>query len=168
MGANHRASTSHRLEYRVPRAAPRDRTRRGATLVEAAVVLLVFVTLLLGTLDAALAVRQYNAVSQAARQGVREAIVRGEYAPPRRAAWGPATYSGTAADAHEIAQIIQQSLVGLDPGRVTILLTWPDGANTVGSRVRCTVATSYRPAVTTLFSRRELTFSATSTMLIAH
>lgn len=148
--------------------SPLRHRRRGATLVEAAIVLFVFVTLVMGTFDVGLAVWHHNTLSDAARQVTREAIVRGEFAAPRRTAWGPAAYNGTAADTQEIAQTVRPTLVGLDPSRVSVAVTWPDGSNKSGKRVQCTVSTTHQLIFTRLFTNSALTLSATSTMHIAH
>ena len=57
-------------------------TRRGATLVETAIVLLVFLTLTFGMLDLAIANLNNNIVNNAARQAARIASVHGTMAPP--------------------------------------------------------------------------------------
>jgi hypothetical protein len=107
-------------------------------------------------------------LSQAARQGAREAIVRGSLAPPRRTEWGPATYMGTAADQHDIAQAIRPTLVGMDPNDVTILVMWPDGGNEEQNRVQVALSIAHRPLVTALITNRQVTLTARSTMLIVH
>jgi len=149
---------------------PRDslRRRRGAAMVETAVVLTVLLTLIFGTLDLALAVRQYNAVADAARQVTREAIVRGEYAGPRKSPWGPTTYVGTAADDHDISRAVLAAIVGMEPSDVNIKVEWPDGTNAIGKRVRCTVSTTYQPIITRLALTTDVPLTATSTTLIAH
>ncbi len=63
--------------------------RRGASMVEAAIILPVFLTLILGMLDLSTGVFRHQLVSQAARQGVRRAIVHGKLAPPQDDRMGP-------------------------------------------------------------------------------
>lgn len=142
--------------------------RRGAVMVEMAVVLSVFLLLILGTLDLGIATYRYNTISQAARQGARQGIVHGSLAPPAMTAWGPATYSGNAGDGSEYAQAVSPMLVGFTLSNVTIKVEWPDGGNASQQRVRYTVTTTYQPIVTSLFSNSTYTLSAVSTMPIAH
>jgi len=142
--------------------------RGGAVLVEAAIIMSVLVMFVLGTIDLSLAVSRYNMLSAAARQGAREAIVHGQQAPPRRSAWGPSNYAGHVSDGSEIAQAIRPALVGVEPEDVSITMSWPDGSNAEQMRVQCTVATTHRLLLTSLFTDQELALSATSTMRIAH
>lgn len=141
--------------------------RRGAAMVEAAIVLPVFLMLVLGLLDLAGAAYRYNLVSELARRGVREAIVHGSQAPPKRVALGPQTWTATAAAAGDVPTAIRGLLAGIEPAEVTIRLDWVDGGNAPADRVRCTVTLPYRGA-TFLLSGRQITLRATSTMAIAN
>jgi hypothetical protein len=104
------------------RLSGRNRDRRGATTFETAIVILPFLTIVLGILDLGTAVFRHHVVSQAARQGVRKAIVHGSRAPSgwHGGRWGTATY-GPFAVATDVAdprvQAIAPYLPGLDPGR---------------------------------------------------
>lgn len=146
----------------------RNNSRRGATLVETAIILNVFLLLILGTLDLGLATFRYNTVSQAARQGARQAAVHGALAPPQLSSWGPGTYTGTAADGSEFAQAVSPMLAGFKLSDVTIRVEWLDGGNNVQQRVRYSVSTPYRPIIGSLFTSTSYTLSAASTMPIAH
>src|SRR5690606_14470208 len=138
-------------------------SRGGAALVEAAIVLPVFLMLVLGLLDLAGAAYRYNLVSELARRGVREAIVHGSQAPPKRVALGPQTWTANAAATGDVPTAIRSLLAGINPAEVTIRLEWPDGSNAPENRVRCTVSLPYRGA-TFLLSGRQLTLRSTSTM----
>lgn len=146
----------------------RGPSRRGATMVEMAIVQLLFLTLVLGVFDIGMAVVRYNTLAHAARQGTRAAIVHGDLAT-RLGAWGPSSYSGTAADSAPLAEVIRPSLGSLDPAEVNIAAEWPDGGNEAGKkhRVRVSVSMSYRPIVTFLFGT-DFPLQATSTMQITH
>lgn len=137
-------------------------------MVETAIVASVFLLLIFGTLDLGIATYRYNTLSQAARQGTRQAIVHGSLAPPAMTAWGPATYTGTAGDGSAYAQAISPMLVGFDLTKVTLKVEWLDGSNAIQKRVRYTVTTTYRPLLTSFFSNSSYTQSAASTMPIAH
>ncbi len=137
-------------------------------MVEMAIVLGVFLLLILGTFDLGIATYRFNTISQAARQGARQAIVHGKLAPPAMTAWGPATYSGTAGDGSVYAQAVSPMLVGFDLNEVDITLEWLDGGNEVQQRVRFTVTTEYRPILATMFFISSYPQTASSTMPIAH
>lgn len=142
--------------------------KTGAVMVEMAIILNVFMLLVLGILDLGLATYRYNTISQAARQGARQAIVHGSLAPPAMAAWGPTTYTGTAGDGSVYAQAVAPMLVGFVLDDVTIRVEWPDGGNSLQQRVRYTITTEYRPILTSFFSSSSNIQSAASTMPIAH
>ena len=137
-------------------------------MVETVIIINVYLMLILGTFDLGIATYRYNTLSQAARQGARQAIIHGALAPPLMTAWGPSTYTGTAGDGSVYAQAVSPMLVGFVLSKVTIKLEWLDGGNTLQQRVRYTVTTTYRPIVTSFFSSSSYTQSAASTMPIAH
>ena len=137
-------------------------------MVEAAIVLSVFLLLILGTFDLGIATYRYNTLSQAARQGARQAIVHGSLAPPAMQAWGPATYTGTAGDGSVYAQAVTPMLVGFNLNTVVIKVEWPDGSNSTQQRVRYTVTTNYQPILTSVFTNSSYVLTAASTMPIAH
>lgn len=148
-----------------PHLGPR---RTGAVMVEMVIILHVFMLLVVGMLDLGLATYRYNTLSQAARQGARQAIVHGSLAPPVMAAWGPATYTGTAGDQSVYAQAVAPMLQGFILDDVTLRVEWPDGGNSIQQRVRYSMTTEYRPILTSIFSGNSYTLSAASTMPIAH
>lgn len=115
------------------------RRRRGAAIVEGAIVIGIFLMMLLGMLDLGLAVLQKNVLTEAARRVAREAMMHGSMAPPEDTSWGPTTYSGWAGDTTEIAAVIQSALVTIDPQQTSIQVDWPDGGNRPGQRVRVSV-----------------------------
>jgi len=142
--------------------------RCGAVLVELAIVMSVFIVLTLGAVDLQIGVYRSNMLSQAARHGVRQAIVHGALAAPATTSWGPAGYSGTAGDGSRYADVVRPMLAGIPPNKVTINVDWLDGNNTVGGRVRCSVSTPYQPILGILVGYPTLNLNATSTMPIAH
>ncbi len=58
-------------------AAPGNRRRRGAAVLETALVLPAFLIITLGTLDLGVGVFRYHVLAQVARHGARQAIVHG-------------------------------------------------------------------------------------------
>lgn len=143
--------------------------RRGATVLELAIVLSAFVVLTFGMLDLGIGVFRYHVLSNAARQAARRAIVHGAYATAL-GPWGPATIDVTA-DASGTPIIdgdgdgIQEMLVGCDLANTTVELEWIDASNAERKRVRATVTSPYRPF---MFFLVPVTLSASSTMPIAH
>lgn len=120
-------------------------TRRGAALIEGAIVLSVTLLLLLTLLDVALAVQQQAALTEAARLLARECATHGAAAPPQQTAWGPNSYSGNAADGTEMAGIVREVVVIGDPQDVIISITWPDGSHDLDDRVRVSLALTRQP-----------------------
>jgi len=142
--------------------------RRGAVLVESALVLGVFLTILLGSLDLSLAVLRENTLAEAARRLARAAIVHGEDGAAINTVWGPSEYSGAADESTEYSDAIRDILVVVEPSAVRFTLTWPDGGNASGDRVNVIVSSEYRPILTSLFGADAYRLQATSTMLIEH
>ena len=137
-------------------------------MLETALVLMVFLTLVLGMVDLGIGVFRHHQVAQAARQGARRAIVHGSLAD-RLGPWGPDAYAAPAAeDDHPIAAVIRPSLVGMDLDEVAIEVTWPDGGNQMQDRVRVLVTAPYRPVITFIFGNPTITLRGESTMYIAH
>ena len=144
------------------------KSRRGATLVESAFTLGLFLTLLFGMFDLGMAVMHYNTLSEAAHLVARKAVVRGARAAPKQAMWGPQTWSGAASDDHEIAAAAASVLVAVPRDQVQIVVEWPDGGNSVGDRVSASVTMSYDPVVPFVGGRQGISLSGVSVMRVAH
>jgi len=164
-GANKRQWNRRRIDRH--KSGRLGHRRRGATALETAIVLMVFLTLVFGMLEFGLAVFRSNIVSQAARQAARLAIVRGEYAEPELKAWGPTTYNSPATATDEIALAVRPYLAGLDLDRTNVQMEWIDGNHEVESRVRVTVTTQHDAFLTFMFTN-QWTFRGVSVMPIAH
>jgi Flp pilus assembly protein TadG len=155
----------------------RHPSRRGAALVEAAVVVPVFLTFVLGMIDLANGVFLQHGISYAARQAARQASVHGSltsaspYSSWNGGAWGPSTYGPVTANTNDPkAQAVANNLGGLDTSQVYVTYQWPDGANVAESdnRVQVTVTTNWTPVITSIFGANPIALTATSTMPIAH
>jgi Flp pilus assembly protein TadG len=144
--------------------------RRGAVLAEAAIVIFVFLILVFGMMDLGIGVARNNALSQAARQGVRQALVHGRLAPSgwNGGAWGSTALDIYASADHPVANVVRPMLSGSDPSTTNIHIEWPDGSNEVGKQVRVTLATTYTPMLFYLFGGATLNLNASATMPIAH
>lgn len=145
-----------------------DGQRRGAALIEAAVILGIFLTLLLGSLDLMLIVLRDNTLSQAARRLARAALVRGEGAAGFLQPWGPAPYAGTADEDTAQAAAIRGILVAVDPADVQVQMSWPDGGNATGDRVRVVVSMQHQSTVASLFGVEPYLLTSTAIMQIEH
>lgn len=135
-------------------------------MLEGAVVLGVFVTIIFSLFDLGLAVLRQNTLAEAARRLAREAIVHGERASPDRSVWGPSQLSGNAGDGSELATVLEQALVTLDPAEVTYDLSWPDSDNRSGDRVSVILQYPHRAILPRLFGAGALALRSESTMYI--
>ncbi|HUY87708.1 MAG TPA: TadE family protein [Pirellulales bacterium] len=144
------------------------RSRRGAVMVETAIVMTALIALTLGAIDLQIGVYRYNTLSEAARHGARQAMVHGAMATAAQGIWGPGAYNGTAGDGSPYANAVQPLLVGFPQDNVSIELEWLDGSNAVGKRVRYTLSTTYSPLLGFLIGYPTMTLQAASTMPIAH
>jgi len=108
---------------------------RGATLVEFALASTLFFTITFGTIEFGRMIVDYNIVSNAAREGVRYASVRG-------------ASSGRAVTADNVKQYVASRSAGL-LATTNITVTWPTN-NAVGSVVQVQVQYNFTPIVTLL------------------
>ena len=166
--------------HRVPQASVLGRVRRcprGATTIEFALVLLAFLTLVLGMMDLAIGIFRSAVLAQTARTAVREAVVHGELAiawdstdPPVSSVWGPGSIPKTTVQdlAHDIKHTIASSLVGIDPSEVYVQVQWPDNSNAIGDRVYVRLDHAYTPVCGFIFGQIEIPLVGSSTMQITH
>lgn len=148
-----------------PRKAPHE-VRRGAALVEGAIVLTAFLTMIFAMFDLGLAVMRRNTLAEAARLTAREASLRGEGAAADRTPWGPSGRTEMADDASELAATARSRLVVLDPARVLIDVAWPDGRNRSGDRVTVVLSYQHHTILPFLFGSQPLELRGESTMRI--
>jgi Flp pilus assembly protein TadG len=140
-------------------------------LVEGAMVMTVFLTLVLGAIDLGTAVFRQHILSEAARQGARAAIVHGSLAPSswNGGPWGTTTYGPVAANTSSSqAQAVAAYLGGMNPADVQVTISWPDGSNAAESRVTVTLTTPWTPLMGFIFGSPSITLTGASTMQIAH
>jgi len=145
--------------------------RPGTSVVEAAIVAVVFFTLVFGMLDLGLGLFRQSLVSQAARQGARQAAVHGRLAPAgwNGGPWGPNTIDVPAtANGIPLVDAVKPFLVGFDLSKTRAKAEWIDGTNEVEDRVRVTVTNTYQPMFGFIFGGQGIPLSASSTMPIAH
>lgn len=139
--------------------------RRGAVLVESAIVASVVFLVLLTGLNLTMATLRYNALGEAARRAARAAIVKGTMSQAE--ALGPDTIEGTVADDLGLADVISPTLIGMPASDVQMTISWPDGDNEIGSTV--TVQLEYNHSLFFLGGAgATLPLTATSVMQIVH
>jgi Flp pilus assembly protein TadG len=123
---------------------------RGAALVEFAVSSLLFVTVAFGTMEFSRMIMDYNIVSNAAREGVRWAAVRG-------------AASGRTATATSIKNYVVSRANGLlAPSNITV--TWPVN-NNVGSDVQVQVQYPFVP-IAAMLPQATINLTSTTRMTI--
>ena len=150
----------------------KSRARRGATVLEMAIILMIFLVLTLGMLDLGVGIFRYHVIANSARHAARRAIVHGELASAL-GPWGPGTID-VAASANGVPIVgatgegVQPLLVGCDLSQTRVRAEWIDGGNAVGQHVRVTISSPYRPVMLFIFPGTTKTLSASSTMEIAH
>lgn len=145
-----------------------SRGRRGAAVVEGAIVLTSLIVILFGMLDLSLLVLESNTLAEAARRLCRQAAVHGQMASPQMTTWGPTSVSGTAADGTEFAQALRPELVTFDLTKVNFVIDWPDGANQPDNRVRVTLRYQYQPMMPFVLGSTAVPINMVTTMQVAH
>jgi hypothetical protein len=140
--------------------------RSGAALVEGAIVLTMFLTIIFALFDLGLAVMRENTLAEAARRLAREASLRGEKAAVDRTLWGPTPRLETADAATELASTARSKLLTVDPADVQIEVSWPDGRNRSGDRVTVVLTYQHHTTLPFLFGSQPLELRGESTMRI--
>lgn len=121
-------------------------------MVETAISITIFLTLLLGVIDFGYGLYTYDLVSYASKIGSRWAIVHG-------------STSSTPATASDVQNYIAGQVAGLDPSKLQVTTSWSPN-NSPGSTV--SVAVTYNFSfMDPLVPTASLTFGATSNGIIA-
>ena len=145
------------------------RGRRGATLLETAIAISLFLTLVLGMVDLGYGVFKQHVLSQAARQVARTASVRGQLAD-RLDVWGPDEVDMQADGENEVVEATAQKLVGWKLEEVNVHISWPDGSNDArrSDRVKVELSAPYRPTLGFVVGNPNIVLRGSSTMYISH
>lgn len=120
-------------------------TSRGAVLIEFVLCAFLLIIVLLSVVEMGRMVLVYTAVANSARAAARYAIVHGA----SRTGGGVDGPSGPAADPPQVVQAVRNFAEAgmIDVTRLTINVTYPAGANTVGSPVQVVVSYPYDPLI---------------------
>jgi len=150
----------------------------GQSVIEFTLMVTSFMLLLAGIFDFSRGIFYYNSLAEAARAGVRYAIVHGENASP---AAGPCTSGsscscddGFASNASAIRTTVLSRTTAMDPGTVTTTCGWPDqntsGAylNSINKRVSVTVSYTYQPILTAFIPAATITLQGGATSFIQY
>jgi Flp pilus assembly protein TadG len=148
--------------------APRSVPTRGVAAVESAIALALIVPLIVMMCDLGLVACQYNALSRAARNIARQAIVRGQNVQDENRSWGPGDLTISAAELASVAGGEPVILPSMDPNAVHLAIEWPDGTNREGDRVHVTVAYDHPWICSLLTGSPSITLKATCQMALVN
>lgn len=127
--------------------------RRGQSMLEFAIVIIVALVLMFGILQAGLAVYAYSFVSYSARAAVRYAMVHG-------------SRSDSPATASSVRSYVKDLAFALDTSYLTVTTTWnPD--NNPGSTVTVHVSYVFKPPIPLIWTR-EVTMSSTAQGMVSN
>jgi Flp pilus assembly protein TadG len=117
---------------------PRRTRCKGSTIIEFALMALLLLAVLFGSIEMDRMLLTYTTLANAARAGVRYAIVNGYYATGT-------TYTTTSTQAIQTVATQFAGLGMLDQSTVTVTVAYPDSNNNIGSRVSVTVTAPFHP-----------------------
>jgi Flp pilus assembly protein TadG len=139
----------------------RDRhDRRGAAMLEAAVVYPVTMLLLIGTVVLGIAVFRYEQVQSLAREGARYASVHG----PTYASEQNASYATDAT----VLSYIETLAVGMQSSDLSCTVTWSPNPPTASPPSTVTVQLSYLWVPEAYFKKQAVSLTASSTMPVTY
>jgi Flp pilus assembly protein TadG len=139
----------------------RDRPdRRGAAMLEAAVVYPVTMLLLIGTVVLGIAVFRYEQVQSLAREGARYASVHG----PTYASEQNASYATDAT----VLSYVETLAVGMQSSDLSCTVTWSPNPPTASPPSTVTVQLSYSWVPEAYFKKQAVSLTASSTMPVTY
>lgn len=145
----------------------------GSSLVEYALVFMVFMTMMLGIADFGRALYAYHFASGAARDATRYASVRGSTCSSDGSCVASNSASGIVGPTtqNDVTAFVKQTPLGIDPANVHVTANWPNG-NTPGNVVSVQVEYDFSfavPIVSKLINGgNPLQMKSTSEMVISH
>jgi len=149
--------------------AKQAKSRQGATVLETALTMMIFLSLVLGMLDLGMGVLRHQQLTDAARFAARSAAVHGELAD-RLGNWGTTGITGNASDGSPVGNLFAQRMVGNHLDKVNFTIDWMDGGNDVRDdhRVRVIATVPYTPIITFILGSPTFTLQTVSILPIAH
>jgi len=131
------------------------RGQTGQSLAELPIVLVLFLVVTFGIVDAARLIYAYDVVSLSAREAVRYAVVRG-------------SSSAHPASVDDIKAVVQSNTVGVQVNTGDIDVTWENpSTNDPGSTVVVTVRNTYSPIAPFPFVPKSIHLASSSKMVIS-
>jgi Flp pilus assembly protein TadG len=131
----------------------RRNPRGGASLVEFALIFIVFLLFVVGVVEFGRGVWTFTTISHATRQGARFAMIRGGTNP---------------ASADQVRNVVRNAAIGLNQSQIQVATTWPSGVQK-GNVVQ--VRTSYPFQLVAgglLLPQTTIQISASSEMILAN
>lgn len=117
----------------------------GSTLIEVALSVLIIATLALGIFEVSSMLYTYNVLGDAAREGLRYAVVHGT---DSGLCSGPSSGCGDTSGANIVTVVHNYAVVSFhDVRTMNVTPSWPDGTSTPGSRVKVQITYTYHPYV---------------------
>ncbi len=152
---------------------------RGSAIIEFALVLLVFLTMLIGIMGFGQALYAYHFVSSAAKTAARWAAVNGSTCGNDASCNGTGGMNNGPASASDVANYVAAMAppgITSDPTRLTTTTTWPGGGTTCSGATNspgCPVEVQVSYSFNFLFpmigaSATAVTLSSTAQMVIVH
>jgi Flp pilus assembly protein TadG len=145
-------------------AAIRWKREEGATMVEFALVAFLLIMVFFGVVEMSRLILVYTSIADAARAGVRYAMVHGGERTGSGSTGPSGPSSGTSCTCPEVQTVVNNyASVGLlNPANVTTIVTYPDSSNLAGSKVKVSVQYTYDPLVSYFNPSLVTTLSSTS------
>lgn len=139
---------------------------RGQATIEFALSSIVFLALLLGSIDVGRAFWHYNTLAEAVREGSRFAAINGYTSstptgPPNSTAY----YAGPPSRDDGVTSVVRSYAFGMDQPDVEVISKWPNGDNLIGSSVVITATYRFQPAATIVVGQ-PFTLTAASARVI--
>ena len=120
------------------------RNRRGASLIEFTFIAFALIFVMLAGIEMSRMLLVYTCVADAAKAGARYAVVHGN----NRTGTGVDGPSGPGNNPPEVVTVVTNYASTLiNPANLTVSITYPNSANSVGSQVRVAVQYTYDPWV---------------------
>ena len=130
------------------------RGERGSAMVESALCLMLFFTLVYAVMEFGRMVYSYNVLAGATREATRYAFVHGGS-------------SGATADQATLATKVKSWAIGLDPNSITVTATWSDPATKAPKSTVQVVSQYTMSPFTRLISAGNFVMSTRSEMVIS-
>jgi Flp pilus assembly protein TadG len=145
------------------RAIPWKR-EEGDTLVEFSLVAFLLIMILFGVVEMSRMILVYTTIADAARAGVRYAMVHGGDRSGSGSTGPSGPSSGTSCTCPEVQTVVNAyAAAGLiNTANVTTTVTYPDSTNLPGSHVTVAVQYTYNPLVSYFSPSLTKTLSSTS------